>query len=303
MKKPVDYSRRKFITSAAALSTLALTRPASISAEAKPAPKILRKFCAFEKPFHFLNYDETAELMAATGFGGVEATVRDGGHVLPEKVETDLPRFHDALKKRGLEITILTSSINSLDSPNAETVLRTAARLGIKHYRLLWYHYDLQKPILPQLDAIRPKLKGLAALNLELGLTALYQNHSGEKMVGAPLWDIYGLIKDFNPKEVALAFDIYHATVEGGLSWPIQFSLVKSHLGAVFVKDFVWENGKVKNVPLGEGVVDKRFFSMLKQADFAGPISLHVEYLDHSRDKKVLADAFVKDLATLRKLF
>lgn len=274
--------------------------PLTLFGEANRAATPANKFCAFEKPLQFLSYDELAGLIAELGFDGIEAAVRAHGHVLPEKVEEDLPRLVEALKKRKLEITILTSDINSVDSPHAEKVLRTAAKLGIKRYRMLWFRYDLQKPILPQLDAMRPKLKPLAALNRELGLTALYQNHAGAEMVGAPLWDIYDLIKDFDPKEIALAFDIRHATMEGGLSWPLQFKLIQSHLGAVFVKDSRWENGKVKNTPLGEGQVDKQFFTQLKQINFTGPISLHVEYLDTKKDKKLLADAFKKDFSTLR---
>ncbi|MEP6662977.1 MAG: sugar phosphate isomerase/epimerase family protein [Verrucomicrobiota bacterium] len=294
-----SISRRQFLASSFAASAFALAAPVSSLAENK---KLTRQFCAFEKPLQFLNYDEVAEVLAEAGFDGVEATVRADGHVLPEKVETDLPRFHNALKKRGLEITILTSDINDLHSPHAENVLRTAAKLGVQRYRMLWYRYDLQKPILPQLDAIRPKLKALAALNRELGITALYQNHSGDKMVGAPLWDIFSLIQDFDPKEIALAYDVRHALVEGGLSWPIQFNLVKSHIAAVCVKDFVWEKSKVKNVPLGEGIVSKKVFTMLKEIGFSGPISLHIEYLDASKDKKVLGDAFKRDLATVRGL-
>ena len=300
----MNFTRRKFLKSATAVSALAIAKPISLFAQnEKPANNGTRnQLCAFEKPLQFLSYDDLSDLMAELGFDGIEAAVRPGGHVLPEKVEDDLPRFVEALKKRGLEMTVLTSGINGVDSPHAEKVLRTAAKLGVKRYRMLWYPYDLQKPILPQLDAIRPKLKKLVELNRELGLTALYQNHAGAKMVGAPLWDIYDLIKDFDPKHIALAYDIRHATVEGGLSWPIQFNLVKSHIGAVFVKDCVWEKGKLKNVPLGEGMVDKKFFAMLKEMNFTGPISLHVEYLDHSKDKKVLADAFKKDLATLKSL-
>src|SRR4051812_41865191 len=229
MKNDFVFSRRQFLKGATAVSALALAKPNSLLAKEQKVTE--RKFCAFEKPLQFLNYDELAELLAETGFNGVEAAVRDGGHVLPEKVEEDLPRFVAALKKQGLEMTVLTSGINSVDSPHAEKVLRIAAKLGVKRYRMNWYRYDLEKPILPQLDVIRPQLKKLAALNRELGLTALYQNHSGDKMVGAPLWDIYSLIKDFDPKEIALAYDIRHATVEGGLSWPIQFNLVKSHIG------------------------------------------------------------------------
>ena len=119
-------------------------------------------------------------------------------------------------------------------------------------------------------------------------------------MVGAPLWDLHQLIKEFSPKDIGVAFDIHHAMVEGGLSWQVQFKLLESHLGAVYVKDFKWQDGKVQEVPLGQGRVDAKFFSMLKQSSFKGPISLHVEYLDHSQDREVITAAFKRDLATLK---
>ena len=297
-------SRRSFLKGSIATSAALAFSGTQMFAQANSGSPGSRRFtfCGFEKPLQFLRFDDVAEVMADAGYDGIEAAVRDKGHVLPERVEQDLPRMHEALKKRGLEISILTSSIDSIKSPHAEKVLRTAAKLGIKRYRLLWYRYDLRRSIDEQLKAIRPKLAELVALNRELGLTALYQNHSGADMVGAPLWDIYSLIKEFNPQQMALAYDIRHATVEGGLSWPIQFQLVKSHIGAVCVKDFVWDAAKVKNVPLGEGVVDKKFFALLKDSNFSGPVSVHVEYLERSKDKKLIGEAFRKDLATTNSL-
>ena len=291
-----SLTRRNFLkTTALAASSLTLTPVGQVFAQ---VPTRYR-FCAFEKPLQFLTFEELGDLMVAAGYDGIEAAVRKGGHIMPERVEEELPIFVEALNTRRLEMTILTSDINEVN-PRAEKVLRTAAKLGVKRYRMLWFQYNLEKPILPQLDAIRPKLKELAALNRELGLTGLYQNHSGDKMVGAPLWDIYSLIKELDPRHIALAYDIRHATVEGGLAWPINFNLVKSHIGAVCVKDFVWDKNKVKNVPLGEGVVNKTFCDMLKAAEFSGPISIHVEYMEKSKDEKALSEAFKKDLSTLK---
>ncbi|MDZ4861364.1 MAG: hypothetical protein SGI88_20515, partial [Candidatus Hydrogenedentes bacterium] len=51
------------------------------------------------------------------------------------------------------------------------------------------------------------------------------------------------------------------------------------------VKDFVWENGKVRWVPLGQGQVTiPEFFSIFRGAGFAGPASIHVEYKVESND-------------------
>ena len=123
---------------------------------------------------------------------------------------------------------------------------------------------------------------------------------SGPDMLGAGLWDIYDLIKDFAPKDLGMAYDIRHAQVEGGVSWPTHFHLVKSHLAAVCVKDFAWEKDKLKNMPLGTGRVNAKVLQMVKASKFSGPISLHVEYGESSKDKKFFADAFRKDFATLR---
>src|SRR6185295_3833735 len=189
MKNESVSNRRQFIKSltAATLTASALS-PCSLLAAGKSGPW---KFCAFEKPLLCLSFDEVADVMAEAGFQGIEAAVRPGGHVLPERVEEDLPKFLEALKKRGLEITILTSGINSTSKEqHAEKVLRTAAKLGIQRYRMLWWKYDLKKPIWPQVEAIRPVLKDLVALNREVGISGLYQNHAGAEMLGASLWDI-----------------------------------------------------------------------------------------------------------------
>ena len=301
MKPGFTLDRRQFIKQTLAATLAGAAAPATL-AGAAPAAEGMGpwKFCAFEKPLLFLSYDETAEVFAELGFDGIEATVRPGGHVLPERVEEDLPKFVEALKKRGLEITILTSGIGSVTQPHTEKVLRTAAKLGIKRYRMDWWRYDLKRPIQSQLDALRPQLKDLAALNRSLGVTGLYQNHAGANMVGAAVWDIYSLVRECDPKDVALAFDIRHATVEGGLSWPVQFNLVKSHIGVAYFKDFVWDNDKVKSVPLGTGRVDKKYATMLKASGFAGPMSVHVEYGEGSKDRAYFTEAFRKDLAALR---
>ena len=70
----------------------------------------------------------------------------------------------------------------------------------------------------------------------------------------------------------------------------------------VYVKDFRWVGKKTENVPLGEGNVDPRFFRMLADSGFRGPISLHEEYLDHRKPELVpqhLA-AIKQDFATLK---
>ncbi len=289
-------NRREFVAGVSA-SLLC----AALPLEAAPAAP--RPISLFEKPFAFLSNAELASVVSRLGYSGIEATVRvEQGRVLPKNVEEDLPRLHDALQKRGLEITSMATDITGVDQPYTERVLRTASKLGIRRYRMMYYFYDTSKPIIPQLDAFGARLRPLVDLTRELGMTAIYQNHSSPDRVGAPVWDMYQLLKDYDPKTIGFAFDIMHAKVEGGMSWPIQFKLVQSHLAAVYVKDFRWENGKVKNMPLGEGWVDRPFYQLLRQSGFAGPIFIHIEYLEGKNDTQALESAFGKDLATLRSL-
>lgn len=269
------------------------------------ADKSRFEFCTFTKPLQHLSYPEMAEEMAKLGFDGVEAPVRPGGHVLPEKVEDDLPAMMDALKAKDLKCTVLTSGINEVsDEQFTEKVLRTAAGLGIKRFRMSYFRYDLNKPIREQIPEFKAKLKDLVALTNEIGIKPIYQNHSGKNYFGAPLWDLGEAFENYKPEEIGVAFDIGHATVEGAKAWPLNFAMIRPYIDTVYVKEPAWDDNELSWGPLGEGAVDKGFYKTLKSSDFTGPISLHVEYLGHKDPAMVptVLEAIGKDFATLKSL-
>jgi sugar phosphate isomerase/epimerase len=239
-----------------------------------------REICVFSKHLQFLDYEATADVAAEIGFDGIDFTVRPGGHVLPENVERDLPKAVRAAQNAGLATPMMTTAISAADEPMAETTLRTAAALGIRSYRMNWVSYG--EGILESLQAYRQKFRRLAELNEELGLHGAYQNHSGTQ-IGAPVWDLHLLLEDLDPRFAGCQYDIRHATVEGGSSWPLGLRLIHSFVRTTVIKDFVWEkregSWQVKNVPLAEGMVDfPSYFALIKKLEIAGPISLHFEY-------------------------
>jgi sugar phosphate isomerase/epimerase len=149
-------------------------------------------------------------------------------------------------------------------------------------------------------------LKDLAALNQQLGLTGLIQNHSGNGYVGAAIWDAYELLKDFSPQQLALHFDIGHATVELGHSWSTAFSLVKDRIGAVIVKDFYWRHTPGKGsstvwVPVGQGSIQPRFFTLLRESTFRGPMMLQWEYGFPDRSLEARMKVLRTDTEQLRR--
>ena len=294
-------NRRQFLQTSSLLSAAAVLNVPAQAATTGP-----QEFLVFTKHFPGLSFERLADVVAGVGATGIEAPIRPGGHVEPAKVETELPKLVEALKQRKLTLGIMTTAITEVSAAQrTEQVLRTAKALGVPRYRMGFCKYDLSKPILPQLDAWGAKFKELIALSREIGIQPLFQNHSGKDYVGAAVWDVFSLMKDYPAKDWSLAFDIYHATVEGSKSWPLEVNLVRDHIGAAFFKDFKWGPKGAENCPLGEGAVSKDYVPMLKKSGYTGPVSLHVEYLEDKMKEADYLETAIKatqrDLALLKQ--
>ncbi|MCB1227031.1 MAG: TIM barrel protein [Verrucomicrobiales bacterium] len=295
--------RRQFLHHGLTATTLAASHRLGLGASPDAAAR--NEFCYFTKHLQALDFETLAEVSARMGVDGVEVPVRPKGHIEPERVEEELPQLVQALKAQNLNLSILTSGINEVSAEQrTEAVLRTAAKLGVKRFRMLYYKYDLDQPLWPQLEGFRARYRDLVALCREIGIQPLYQNHSGAAYAGAALWDVDDLMREFPESEAAFAFDIRHATVEGGLAWPQHAALARQRMGAVYFKDFQWEGRKPINCPLGEGQVSPDFAKRLVKDGYSGPISLHLEYLTGDpRDAAVLESfetAHTRDFAVLK---
>lgn len=298
-------SRRAWLGQVAGGAAALALRPWATAAEPAPAGRL--QVGLFTKHLVGLPFDQLADVVAEIGVDGVEAPVRVGGHVEPARVEEDLPRLVEALRRRGLAITMLTTGLNEVSAvTRTEAVLRTARALGIPRFRMNWYLYDGRRSPWVQLDEIRPKLRDLVQLAREIGIQPCYQNHSGAKYVGAGVWDMAMLMREHAPADLAWAFDIMHATIEGSTSWPTEFDLVRDRLGMAYFKNFAWEGKGHRPATLADGVVGRPYVERLRRSGFTGPVSLHVEYLPENgpKDAAYLKQAIATsraDLATLRE--
>ena len=273
-------NRRGFIaTSAAALAALSTRRAA-----AQAAPPL----CVFSKHFQHLNYADLAKMCKEVGLDGVDLTVRDGGHVLPENVATDLPKAVDAIRAEGLEVPMITTRLRSGQERHAAAVLKAASAQGIPYFRVGGHSYGDDANPLVQLDGIVEELRSLAVLAEQHGMTAGYHNHSGGKYFGAPVWDLLRAIEAVSSEHLGSNFDVGHATVEGAYGdWGITSRAIAPHVKMAAVKDFVFERNRPRWVPLGEGMV--RIGEMLgsfRKVGFAGPVSIHFEYGEFNRARR-----------------
>ena len=243
------------------------------------------KVAIFSKHLQFLGGAELARAAAEIGFDGIDLTVRAGGHVEPARAAEDLPPLVSLIRQHELEVPMVTTDIVDATSPHARTLFKTLGKVGIRYYRWGGFTYRADQPLTQQFEDLHQRSAQLAALNTEYEVCAIYHTHSGVDLVGAPVWDIFEILKDLDPNAVAINYDVAHATVEGGLGgWIDSFRLAESYIRGVAFKDFVWQKGARDNwepawVPLGQGMVRfPKFCSLLAKTAFDGPVQLHFEY-------------------------
>jgi sugar phosphate isomerase/epimerase len=298
-------SRRTLLLGAAmsgALHAFAKDAPeGAVATDTRSGKPDKLKICIFSKHLQWASISDAAAIARDIGFDGVDITVRAGGHVSPDRVETGLPAAVEAVQRVGLMVPMVTTDIMSVQTPHADAVLKTASHLGIRNYRWGFVPYPADKGIAEGLVALRPQMKALAALNQEHRMCGMYHTHSGPGLVGAPIWDLWNLFQGLDPRWIGINYDIGHATVEGGYGgWIDSSRLIMHQMRGIALKDFTWQKNKGKNThpdpfdkslgienawvphwcPIGEGMVNlSGFLAIVKEGGtFSGPVQLHFEY-------------------------
>lgn len=313
---PHNSSRRKFIVNSMVTGMLFPLVKGNAFALDPPPPAERLEVHIFSKHLQFLNYRDLAKAAADMGFDGVDLTVRPQGHVVPERVEVDLPKVIEELKKAGLPPKMMTTAVDDANDPVDKKLLQTAAKQGIRNYRMNSFPFKDDENMPDTLQRAAQNVKELGLLNKEIGLTGLYQNHAGTNM-GAAIWEVWQLIKDADMSSIGSQYDIRHAMVEGGTWWPNGLKLLHDRVKSITLKDYKWgqKNGVwvVEDVPIGEGMVDfDAYFKLLKQYKIQAPVTLHIEYdlggAQHgdttiSIDKKEVFKAMKKDLDKIQEMW
>ncbi|GEO09024.1 sugar phosphate isomerase/epimerase family protein [Segetibacter aerophilus] len=320
----MQKSRRTFLkqstlaASALSISSSSFGKAFSRSAnpQASPLKKEAFKVSIFSKNLHWLNWNDMAVAVKEMGFDGMDLTVRPEGHVLPERVEEDLPKAVAAIRKQGLEVYMITTAITKASDQYSIPILKTAGALGIKNYRLGWFSYDKKASVADNIPNFKKQLQELAELNKKYKIHGDYQNHAGEYF-GAAVVDLWMALKDLDAEWIGNQYDIRHATVEGSHSWGVGFNLLQKYIKTINLKDFQWakKDGKwvEENVPLGTGMVDfSKYFKILNESQFSGPVCLHYEYKLGGAEngaktltipKDEVLQAMKRDLTTFKNLY
>lgn len=293
------FTRRELIRTAGQAALLTAVAPHTRTSAQSP-----RAFCLFSKHLPELNWGDLGRAVKDAGFEGVDLTVRPGGHVLPERAADDLPRAIEALTAQGVKVPMITTDLTSASAPAARPILQAAAKSGVRYFKTGYWRYSASPDVRAQVAEAGKGLEGLAALARECGIEMGFHNH--QAYIGAALWDIAPFIDRLDARWAGYYFDPRHAVAEGGGgAWKAATHLVAPRLKMVAVKDCRWVRSSkgwaIENCPLGEGQVDWTFVGkVLRDAQFAGPISVHLEYEIPSGTEQTLAAAR-RDLAVARR--
>ena len=223
-------------------TTLARARqaPAAQASEASPAPRKLI-IDAYSRNFHWLRTaDEVAEAAIEVTCGGQMPTVGTGSaHVDIAKVQTDLPAWVNTIRKHGLRVKQIRGGNQTTVDASVEALVGTMGQLGVTHYWLGTDNYDLSKPILPQLDAIKTKVEQFVKLNQKHGTTLMYHTRAGASSVGSVVWDLMYVFKEFDPKYVGFHWDTGHMALHGPM-WETLMRTADRYVVGMSWKDRSW---------------------------------------------------------------
>jgi sugar phosphate isomerase/epimerase len=242
--------RREFlntsIVAALAARVLGDVTLAGAQAPAAPPPSPPRQLIldAYTRHFQWIrDPDALAEAAIEITCTGVNPTIQSyPGHIDPTKVTTQLPAFVKTMQKHGLRVKqVRGGNQTDVAAPNLEPMVATMGQLGVTHYWVGTDNYDLTKPILPQLDAIKKKVEGFVRLNEKHGTTHMYHTRAGANSVGSVVWDLLYVLKDFDPNYVGLHWDTGHMSHHGSNMWELLLRTAGPHVVGVSWKDRSWE--------------------------------------------------------------
>ena len=267
-----------------ALSGAAAFSCAAWADDSPSKPALADRLCLFTDHLDDsgYSYEEVAAMVAPLSIAGCDATVRGGGLVAPDRVREDLPKLAEALAARGMKIPMISTNLTSADDPTARPIFETMNKLGIRYYKLGYYHYHDLDNWEAELAAHRQEVARLVELGRDFGVIAGFHNHADG--VGGAIWDAHKILRSIDSDHAGFYFDPAHASIEGAKqAWKLNLHRAAGRLTMVAIKDYIWEKSssgwQTRWRPLGEGMVDwNEFFRLLVKLPFTGPLSVHIEY-------------------------
>lgn len=234
--------------------------------------------CVYSGCFAKLPVDLLPETIGGMGFEGVDLTVMPGGHVDPSKYMVQMDRAFQMFQDASLEVPMISTTYTSASQPFAYQVLYVSAEFGARFCKLGAWPPQTAIPA----ALLRANLNQLAATSLQCRIASLIPNHAGS-YPGRSMSELDALMPAAGRAVLGYCFDPAQSVIESRSpnAWESELRIALPRLGAISLADAAIPKDQpdATPCPLGEGVIDwKKFFAILKDANFRGPISIRQDY-------------------------
>jgi hypothetical protein len=232
--------------------------------------------CVYSGCFAKLPVDLLPETVSGMGFEGVDLTVMPGGHVDPSKYMVQMDRAFQMFQDASLEVPMISTAYTSASQPFAYAVFYVSAQFGARFCKLgVW-----PPPNGLPAAVLRASLNQLAASSLQCRITSLIPNHAGS-YPGRSISELDPLMPASGRAVLGYCFDPAQSVIESRSpnGWESELRAALPRLGAISLADAALQKDQATPCPLGEGAIDwKKFFAILREASFRGPISIRQDY-------------------------
>src|SRR5688500_1969870 len=168
--------RRTFLKYGSAAAAAVVTGMSGLATAELPADALPldQRLCLFTDHLdHFgYSYSDVAKMLQPLKITGPDLTVRGGGLVPPERASEELPKAAAAFRDAGMTIPMLTTNLTSASDPTAAPIFEAMGKLGIRYYKLGYYHYHDLTHWQADLASQRKELSGLLELGRRSGVVA-----------------------------------------------------------------------------------------------------------------------------------
>jgi len=313
--------RRSFLSAAAAAATALTAKevifPTTASAQAAPTqvlmPSIWSRHVQWVRTAAQTASDPygtgvaIGEAILAGGYSAVDLTVRDGGHVAPAQVATNLPLMLQGIRSTGAVCTMIGTNFgppsNGADttwitSQFVNEILSVAGANGITKYR--YNNAGNTVPSFPantfgatmtaQLDQVRLSHRRLAAINAQYGpMQGVAHTHGGN--IGTMVEPYAYSMQGISPSLIGINFAMDHVAPAAPGGWQILLRRWMPYVGNVCVEDLAatvnattgaLSIGNVRPpgaTGLGGGVINwANFYQLLLLGGYSGFSESQLEY-------------------------
>jgi sugar phosphate isomerase/epimerase len=241
----------------------------------------------FTKFLRGLGPEEIAGIVKKLNLDGLDLAVRGGQCVNPDNVREELPRAMKIWKKAGLSVPLVSTETSLTDprDPTVQPIWAACAEAGVENIKVGYWRWREGESYSKTLDQARRDLEGFQKLSAKHGVRTLVHTHSGFYL-GCNASSAMALLRDFDPRYVAVYLDPAHVAVNGE---PLELALaiIGDNLAMVAAKNVAYVPTRESSSTkwdrkwclLRDGLVDwPRAVALLRKRGYKGPLSLHGEY-------------------------